>query len=108
LPDLRVVGPALDGQQADEGRDSARDFDRNASVLIDRLAQRGRRRIVLIGGAEIKADDRPEDAREDQENLTRMGEALAEIVVRLDPARTGRTLFPDIGAARPLEGLIRA
>ncbi|MEA3029306.1 MAG: hypothetical protein QOG13_631 [Sphingomonadales bacterium] len=37
-----------------------------------------------------------------------MGEALAEIVVRLDPARTGRTLFPDIGAARPLEGLIRA
>jgi uncharacterized protein (DUF1501 family) len=27
---------------------------------------------------------------------------------RLDPARTGRTLFPNIGAGRPLEGLIRA
>ena len=27
---------------------------------------------------------------------------------RLDPARTGRALFPNIGNARPLEGLIRA
>ena len=26
---------------------------------------------------------------------------------RLDPARTGRTLFPNIGAGRPVEGLIR-
>jgi len=27
---------------------------------------------------------------------------------RLDPARTGRTLFPNIGNAGPLDGLIRA
>jgi uncharacterized protein (DUF1501 family) len=26
---------------------------------------------------------------------------------RLDPARTGRTLFPNIGNGRPVEGLIR-
>jgi uncharacterized protein (DUF1501 family) len=27
---------------------------------------------------------------------------------RLDPARAGRTLFPNIGGGRPPEGLIRA
>lgn len=27
---------------------------------------------------------------------------------RLDPARTGRALFPNVGGARPLDGLIRA
>jgi len=38
---------------------------------------------------------------------TLIGSAVSQHY-RLDPARTGRTLFPDVGSARRLEGLIRA
>jgi uncharacterized protein (DUF1501 family) len=75
---------------------------------------------MLLGGAvaggRIVADwpGLGQDALYERRNLKPtmdLGALIASAVAqhyRLDPVRTGRTLFPNIGSARPLEGLIRA